>query len=420
MTLTPRENSAIELERERIEAVAEDAGVLRIELIDGGTLDVLSPDAFEFLLIEDGEQSVLDAEGFRDELMGTPGTMSLASVQGSGQAGSEVEIAGAIAHEGAESAQVSVSQGPWREQTQEIDLAPWRTEESFAASIEIPWYWDPGELEVELLLTDGDGQEHTERGHYALFEDERDRELDWQFSDPFEAPLAGIGRVLAEHEDSGQVGTGFLISPEHVLTSAHVLSAEQWEADFDSLDSVRFGVGEQGRLEGGRGEQMVQASEIHWPTDHWGGGDWPSGDLALIELDKPLEAPTFEPFWNAADEPERDLTGEPVGWAGYPAEGIDQGDEAAYRWEAAGEVTGYRSEDGALVLSDSMLGAGGASGSPVFYEDEGAYYAAGVYAGASNGSPVAANLDDEAFNWVLDIVQAGGYLADLDEAQPIA
>ncbi|MCG5531695.1 serine protease [Halorhodospira halochloris] len=422
LTLSPRAHNALEIDREQIVGAAEDGGVFRLELKGGAKLDILRPEQVSYTLLEQGEASSYEYEALRDELMGPAGEMAFTALSGGGSRGESVTVSGEVSHAGAEQAQVYVreQEGAGREQSLTLDLAEWRAQERFTAEVEIPWYWDAGALSLELVIEGAQGQRYAESLDLAHFEDERDRDLQWQFSDPFEAPLAGVGRVFAEHDGgSGQIGTGFLISPEHVLTSAHVLSATEWGADFDSLDSVGFALAEDGRLADGRGAERIEGERIHWSTDQWGGGQWPSGDLALIELDKPLEAPTFEPFWNAADEPERDLVGEPVRWAGFPTDGIDQGDEADYRWEASGIVSGYAAGSGALELSAGLAGAGGASGSPVFYEDGGDYYAAGVFAGASNGSPVAANLDDKAFNWALEIVQAGGYLSDLDEAQPL-
>ncbi|MCG5531444.1 serine protease [Halorhodospira halochloris] len=420
LTLLPFGDSAPSLERDEVAGFFEQGGLTRVHLDDGGHVDLIRAEAFDFELIDaDGSKAQGDLDWFREQV--TERMFGLEPVLSSGQRYEPVELSAEMPRPGVESATFRLEQGDVvREQRVELDG---EVGERAQATFTPNWEFGPGPVTAEVILDTG---EHYER-RFGLYEDLEGRDLQWQVTDMRDPAHEPIGRLRVEQQDEpgAQVGTGFLISPQHVLTSAHVLSGEDFEADLDALETVTFERGDaDGVLDGDR--ESFAADHIYLQDEEWEGA-WPDEDLAIVRLEESLEdAPVLTPFWNTADDPQRDLEGEPVYWSGYPAHALDQGQDeqghpSSFAWTAEGTVAEYvGAEDGGLVLSTEAMGVGGASGSPVLYEHpEQGLQVIGVYAGrfepqepvapGAEDEPVASNLDPAAFDWALSVLESDGY-----------
>ncbi len=226
------------------------------------------------------------------------------------------------------------------------------------------------------------------------------------------APHKAIGQIIVTIGGISYIGTGFLISPEHVLTNAHVLLDE-----FGNLDSsleFSFTPG----LNGETGSATSYDWEQAWVEEYFDDSlypRWPDNDLAVIKLDRPLENTIgylkLEPDTNP------DLAGVSLLSAGYPAGNMEQDNPATpgqdyYQWEVSGTVDQYIYDNGGLKLSSGMNVTGGASGSPVYYSQDNDTYFTGVIAGVLGDTTVAAAMDEDSYNWILGIVQQDGYYTD--------
>jgi len=291
--------------------------------------------------------------------------------------------------------------------------------------------FEPGMVEARLSVEEG-GVFAEDALDFGLYD--ADGDYTWQWADPARTPFNMIGHVVVDREEGGGhqyvLGTGFLISPGHIMTNAHVLESG-WEGDLSALNSVDFFLGRNGgNLFENQEENHYRGESAHLQKSEWL-DRWPDTDMAIISLDQDIEAYNgqayFDWFWNARDAVDRDLSGQTLYLSGYPSGGVDQGkDEIGnglyFQWMAQGAFDGYLPgyEDyggasGGLRLSQKMAGAPGASGSPVFWaDDDGQYLYAGTFTGSKNGHPVAANLDPAAYDWALTIAQADGYLLDMD------
>lgn len=239
-------------------------------------------------------------------------------------------------------------------------------------------------------------------------------DLDWVDTEEIaQFPNQAIGRISVENSSGFFTGTGFMISPEHVLTNAHVLLDE--EGEFSSFDEISFYPGQNGTTAGVTG--------YGWSNAWWQTGveeelyEWPDDDLAIIRLDEAAGETLGYFGWHWSDEDA--LNGLDVMSAGYADADIIQDDPSTrgyeyYQWEVSGTIEDYHYYGGAIELSDPMRQSGGASGSPIFHKSDGTYNYVGVYAGTIDGEPVAAALDRDSFNWILGILQGDGYYLDYD------
>jgi len=67
---------------------------------------------------------------------------------------------------------------------------------------------------------------------------------------------------------------------------------------------------------------------------------------------------------------------------------------------------------GVLELSNSMTVTPGASGSPIYYSHNTAFYFTGVISGTLGETAVAAAMDSDSYRWILGILQQDGYYTD--------
>lgn len=234
-------------------------------------------------------------------------------------------------------------------------------------------------------------------------------------------PHTAVGRVEVDHDPSDtwfSVGTGFMISPKHVVTNAHVILDENGEFQSQRGMDIEVAFGHNGL----RGTETHRVGWEHvWWQHTFGEGEyptWPDNDIAVIRLDQEVGYNTgwFGTWWSTGGH----FIGQDVETAGYPSDGVDQDDPRTsgrefYQWENEGEIVNYLHDDGVLQLSSSMQGTGGASGSPVYYTTDDGPYVAGVfsgqylYSGWTPDKPVAANFDPDSMAWIQDILISDGY-----------
>ena len=240
-----------------------------------------------------------------------------------------------------------------------------------------------------------------------------DIHLDWVDSNEIKTiPHAAIGQVIYTADGQSVIGTGFMISPEHVLTSAHVL------LDDDGNLNARAGItfipglnGDVGMAQGYNWQHVwVQRTfdETLYPQ-------WPDNDLGIIQLSQPVASTTG--YLSLEPELHTGLTGSSVHSAGYSAGQIEQENPATpgqdyYQWEVSGTIDRYLFDSSAVKLSTSMDVSGGASGSPIYYTEDEIVYFTGVLSGTLGGSTVGAAMDQDSYNWILGIVQPDGYYTD--------
>ncbi|EFI32802.1 protein of unknown function DUF285 lipoprotein [Desulfonatronospira thiodismutans ASO3-1] len=358
-------------------------------------------------------------------------TVTIDSLSTAGEAGSSVHVNVTVEHTGnAGQVEFTVTQDTTGV-TERVDLnhsVP--AEEEVSWTLEDTLAFDPGAVELEVSVEE-DGETVSEVKTFGLYEDEEDRDFEWQWSDPDKSPFDMIGHVVADHDgyDEGWygTGTGFLISPMHIMTNAHVITDdEDWASDLSELNAVDFFLGRNGgNLFDEQDGNEYAGEHAYLQKDEWGKA-WPDTDMAIVTLDREVEGVEhFDWFWNAGQETDRDVTGDSVTISGYPSENIEQGEDDRgnniyFQWNAQGTATDYLpgydeygQESGGLEFSQDMSFAGGASGSPVIRETvNGDYQFVGAYTGSIGADPVAATLDSTAFDWALTVVQGDGYLTD--------
>ncbi|MCP4021136.1 MAG: trypsin-like serine protease [Desulfobacteraceae bacterium] len=250
-------------------------------------------------------------------------------------------------------------------------------------------------------------------------------ELDWtDLTQTDSFPYQAIGRLEVDYnpfDNSISVATGFLISPEHVLTNAHaVLNAS---GVFDPTADIQFYPG----LNGDR-DDADDAGEVYgWASVEVQRevstnnlyASWPDDDLAIIQLSETI-GDTLG-YFNFRGSQNDDLNSLNVIASGYPSADIDQEDNSTsgkdiFQWGVLGRIEDYTNSGGTLELSGSMDSTGGASGSPIFYAYNDEYYAVGVYSGSLGNTPVAASFDKDSYNWILGVLQSDGYYLDVNFA----
>jgi V8-like Glu-specific endopeptidase len=218
-------------------------------------------------------------------------------------------------------------------------------------------------------------------------------------------PHTAIGQIRIRFDDQTNLGTGFLISPEHVLTSAHVLLDSDGRLDETAQISFFPGLNGDAATAVSYGWQQAWVQTQFHSDDLYPG--WPDNDLGLVRLDRPVDSTAG--FLSLDPDAPPDLSGIPVQSAGYSAAGITQDNPDTpgpdyYQWEVAGFIDQSLYDNGALGLSDSMAVLGGASGSPVYYMENDTTYLAGVISGSLNNGMVAAAMDTDSLAWLNSIL----------------
>ncbi len=240
--------------------------------------------------------------------------------------------------------------------------------------------------------------------------------LDWVDAQEITTiPHSAIGQVTVTlNGELVDLGTGFMISPTHFVTNAHVVLDDY--GVMASASDIRFSPG----LNGEKDTAVTYSSQQIWVEKNFDFAlypEWPDNDLAVVKLDQPIGNTTgflhLEPTLNL------DLVNADVKLAGYPVGGIDQDNPATqgwdfYQWEVSGTIDQYLYNNSVLDLSASMEVTGGASGSPVYYDQNNLTYFTGVFAGSMDDTPVAAAVDQDTHNWLLGIVQQDGYYMNYD------
>ncbi len=212
------------------------------------------------------------------------------------------------------------------------------------------------------------------------------------------------------------VGTGFMISPQHVMTNAHVLGDGGFSTELESLSQVEFLPGPEIADGVTAASTPIMGVEAHALQAEFR-DEWPGGDLGIVRLEEPVmpdhEPALFDWFWHDAADPARDVVGAEVQWAGFPSDGIAQGGEL-FQWGVDATVTGTTGDEGGLLLDAGARGAGGASGSPVFRETDAGAEFLGTFTGSLGDEPAVAGLDARAHDWALTILRNDGFGEDRD------
>lgn len=250
-------------------------------------------------------------------------------------------------------------------------------------------------------------------------------DIDW-VDDTSISPYSAVGYIEATHEEMGNqyiTGSGVMISPKHVLTNSHVVMENS-----NLADQISFYAGLNG--ENTATYSFAEAVYVYAQSDTESASYppemWPDNDIAIITLEQPIGDQYG--YYSLYSTTEDQLTTQEVFWAGYPQDNIIQDDpstywEDIYQWQAFGEIfdysdTGYYDPstghsfdggDGQLWFTETMAGTGGASGSPVFYQNGDELTVVGVYSGSHGDVPVAANIDADSYQWISNILAADGY-----------
>ena len=375
-------------------------------------LDGLGREALSLRDAGHAETATVSDEGF--DLSALPPLDARIESVDAGALGESVEVKAAVVHAGGGSAEFSLSQGNARgDGTVPLGDTPGEEIVSLGFATDV---LSPGRARVELDVggDEGIGDART----FGLYEDTlQGRDLTLQWRDPAELPHDRIGLVSVENDVAGgalNVGTGFLISPQHVMTNAHVLGDGGLSTDLSGIQGAEFMLAAEAPL-GADAPVTVAAAEAHVQQAEFG-DHWPGRDLGILRLDEPVLPESgggaFDWFWHQAGEgAPRDMVGEAVEWVGYPQEGLDQGGEL-FHWGAESTVTAYTGGEGGFLLGTDAGGAGGASGSPVFrHTDEGVEFL-GAFTGALGDDPAVAGLDARAHDWALTLVQEDGHGLD--------
>ncbi|EFI34173.1 Protein of unknown function DUF316 [Desulfonatronospira thiodismutans ASO3-1] len=372
-----------------------------------------------------------DGDSFSPFAGSAPEELAIQSIDiiTAGEVGSSVQIDAIVEHtRDAEEVEFTISQNG-ANATVTVDLEKdTPSVEEVTGIFDSTLGFEPGAVYLEVRVVEG-AEVESDTKTFGLYEDEKNREFQWQWADTDKPPFDMIGHTIVDHDglDPGTLGTGtgFMISPRHIMTNAHVLSEEDWHSDLSELNSVDFYLGRNGgTITEEQDGNLLRGEHAYLQKDEWG-DKWPDTDMAIVTLDREVDG-HFDWFWNARGS-ERDLTGEPVFLSGYPSRDLDQGTDhignsTYFQWTSEGTVTdyiwgydGYGEESGGLSFTQSLSSTGGASGSPIIYQNEdNDYQFVGSYVGHSGADPVAATLDPAAYDWALDIVQDYGYLTELD------
>ena len=222
-------------------------------------------------------------------------------------------------------------------------------------------------------------------------------------------PNSAIGLVIVTLSGQSNIATGFMISPEHVLTSAHALLDDSGQ--LDSAADIAFIPGLNGEAASAESYDW-QHAWVQTTFDENLYSEWPDNDLGIIKLTQPLDDTIG--YLNLEPDISIDLTNTSIKTSGYSAGNIEQDNPATpgqdyYQWEVSGTLDSYLFDNGALELSDNMEVTAGSSGSPIYYLQDDNIYFAGVLSGSLGDNMVAAALDQDSYNWILGILQQDGY-----------
>lgn len=237
-----------------------------------------------------------------------------------------------------------------------------------------------------------------------------DLQLEWvDDTEITTSPHKAIGQVEVVYGQQANLGTGFMISPEHVLTNAHVVLDDNGE--LDSSATITFAPGLSGDTAAATYEWQKIWTQSNFESDNLP-FSWPDNDLAIIKLDQQVDDATG--FLSMESTVNLSLINTPLRSAGYSAADIQQDNPATpgqdyYQWAVSGTVDKYLFRNGALDLSEDMNISGGGSGSPLYYTENGTTYFTGVMSGVFGTDPVAAAIDTDSYNWILGILQQDGY-----------
>ncbi len=234
--------------------------------------------------------------------------------------------------------------------------------------------FDPGAVFVTVEVQSGNETILDASKTIGLYDADQDYEFTWADTDI--EPFNMIGQVVVQHagQQGYATGTGFLISPMHVMTNAHVVSLQEDQEYLDDLVALEFFLGRNGQsLFQEANNNQYSGTHVFLEKDEWDGYEWPDTDMSIITLDSPIqgldEQLHFDWFWNARGT-STDLIGQTVFGSGYPARGMNQGvdqygSEIAFQWAVEGEVTGYwdgfdeyGGASGGLQFSDSFGSTG--------------------------------------------------------------
>lgn len=240
-----------------------------------------------------------------------------------------------------------------------------------------------------------------------------DLHLDWvDTTEIHSAPHKAIGQVIVTTGGKSHIGTGFMISPVHVLTNAHVLIDE--EGNLDPNATITFAPG----LNGDVKEAVSYDGQTAWVEKNFDTAlypKWPDNDLGIIKLSQPIGSTLG--YLKLESDINLTTVGMAVKSAGYSAGEIEQDDigtpgQDYFQWEVAGTIDKFIFSNSGMELSQNMEVTSGASGSPIYYSQNNEFYFTGVLAGALGGEAVAAAIDQDSHNWILGIVQQDGYYTD--------
>jgi len=238
-------------------------------------------------------------------------------------------------------------------------------------------------------------------------------DLDWvDNTEITTAPHQAIGQVTVTTAGYISFGTGFMISPEHVLTNAHVLLDDTGRLNANA--AITFTPG----LNGDITTAVSYNYDTAWVEKNFGAAlytEWPDNDLAVIKLSEPIGNTIG--YLSLEPDISLSLSNVVVQSAGYSAGRIIQDNPATpgedyYQWEVTGTIDRYFFDGGVLGLSSSMDVTAGASGSPIYYSLDDTTYFTGVMAGTIGNAIVAVAMDEDSYTWILGILQQDGYYTD--------
>ncbi|MEQ8816095.1 MAG: trypsin-like serine protease, partial [Thalassobaculum sp.] len=215
-----------------------------------------------------------------------------------------------------------------------------------------------------------------------------------QVPDTTAFPNAAVVRIEIDWDGDGSYegwGTGAMISPDDVLTAAHVL----WNPTYGYAQNVRVipGIDVGSQPFGSVNSSTLHVSEQYQDLRTSGSQTQYQHDVGIINLGTSIgdSTGTFAIQANSG----HGLIGSSVTTAGYP--GDFSGGLAQYT--ASGSVV-YSEYHDLIRFSDTIDVAGGQSGSPMWVSLDGQLTAVGVLAGAGNSSNAGATITSDYYNLI--------------------
>ncbi|MCG5526528.1 choice-of-anchor L domain-containing protein, partial [Ectothiorhodospira haloalkaliphila] len=308
--------------------------------------------------------------------------------------------------------------------------------------------FEPGSVTATVRAWDHNAEQSNiiEEKQFGLFKDLEDRGLEWFWADPNLEPFNMIGNIRPKFYDhEGQMddwltstpignGTGFLISPKHVMTNAHVVAVrEYWDIDDGNTESPQdlsetVGMAFHLGRSGDEVDQIYFGNEVFIFDRSWADGGIETSsifkDLAIIELNEEVSLEhEDQPFVNQSffellvnspyDDGAPHLGGNdlPFWLSGYGSDDIDQGGQN-FQWLTAGAIDDIKEHPDdkiASVISDDNTAAGH-SGSPLMIETDDGWavyavlssYIPKFWSGPKNYGPV---ITPAVAEWVEHVVE---------------